>query len=162
MYLLHHPVLVAAITLLGTMDTSSAGTGIKPTNTMTDNSVLQANAFIESVNHDSMKRSLRQKIKTLDDGDQSNEERGWFTNFLDSVKPSLNLLSISDKRLQKILSSGRAQNKAFQDLDNQKLNTQVVYSQLGVAQEKEYRGIRYKFFKAYGEWRKPRYGDQAR
>ncbi|OWY96189.1 RxLR effector protein [Phytophthora megakarya] len=153
MHLLYSTILVATIVLVGSVDTTLASTYIKKPDTTTS---LRTNVLFESTNQGIVKRSLRKKNKALNDGDH--EERGRIQWFLGC---KLNLSTIKDDGLDKIMASSDAQQKAFNYLDRRNINTQVVYSRLKVDEAPD-DGVRYNFFEAYGNWRVGKYGDQAR
>ncbi|POM60169.1 Secreted RxLR effector peptide protein [Phytophthora palmivora] len=110
---------------------------------------LRGNSAIESANRDIAVRSLRES-KSLggDNYAASLEERGYFTNWFGF---KIDLQTISDKNLAKILNNEDAKLKAFKYLKRRDVNALAAYSRLGgpnLADD----GVRMKFWKEYGPW----------
>ncbi|OWY97211.1 RxLR effector protein [Phytophthora megakarya] len=114
MHLYHCAVFIANIALFGSICTTSAAMDVEKSNVMPSNPSLRAQTLIETTNRDIVERSLRQKKKTLGDDHASIEERGWLSNLLGY---KLNLSTISDEGIAKIMASDTAKEKAFNYLN---------------------------------------------
>ncbi|OWY97708.1 RxLR effector protein [Phytophthora megakarya] len=146
MHLYHHAVFIATIALTGSIDITSATMGVEKSNGMPSNPSLRAHTLVEPTNRDDVKRSLRQKKNTLGDDHASNEERGWFTN---RFGYKLDLSTISDEAIAKIMANPEAKEKAFHYLNRRYVNAQKAYVRLGgpnMSSTKE------KFWKEYGPY----------
>ncbi|OWZ03966.1 RxLR effector protein [Phytophthora megakarya] len=146
MHLFHRTIFVASIVLIGSIYTTSAAMDVEKSNVMLSNPSLRAQTLIETTNRDIGERSLRQKKKTLRDDHASIEERGWLSNLLGN---KLNLSTISDEAIAKIMANPEAKEKAFHYLDRRSVDAQKAYVRLGgpnISSTKE------KFWKAYGPY----------
>ncbi|OWY98185.1 RxLR effector protein [Phytophthora megakarya] len=128
MHLYHCAVFIANIALIGSICTTSAAMDVEKSNVMPSNPSLRAQTLIETTNRDIVERSLRQKKKTLGDDHASTEERGWFTN---RFGYKLDLSTISDEAIAKIMANPEAKEKAFHYLNRRDVNAQKAYVRLG-------------------------------
>ncbi|OWZ02995.1 RxLR effector protein [Phytophthora megakarya] len=146
MHLFHWAIFVASITLTGRIGSTSAAIDTEKSIDMLSNPSLRAHTVAETTNRDAAKRSLRQKKKTLGDDHTSVEERGWLSNLLGY---KLDLTSISDAGIAKIMASETAKEKAFHYLNRRDVDARKAYVRLGgpnMSSTKE------KFWKAYGPY----------
>ncbi|OWZ16179.1 RxLR effector protein [Phytophthora megakarya] len=146
MNLFHRAVFVASIVLIGCIDTTSATMEGEKSKGMPSKPSLRAQTLIETTNQDIVERSLMQKEKTLGDDHASNEERGWLSKLLGY---KLNLSTISDEGIAKIMASETAKEKAFHYLNRRDVNAQKAYVRLGgpnMSSTKE------KFWNEYGPY----------
>ncbi|OWZ04569.1 RxLR effector protein [Phytophthora megakarya] len=132
MHLYHRAAFVASIALIGNVERDA----------------IQSipHTLVEPTNRDDVKRSLRQKKKILRDDHASNEERGWLSNLL---VYKLNLSTISDEAIEKIMANPEAKKTAFHYLDRRSVDALKAYARLGgpdMSSTKE------KFWKEYGPY----------
>ncbi|OWZ15223.1 RxLR effector protein [Phytophthora megakarya] len=146
MNLFHRAVFVASLALVGCIDTTSATMEGEKSKGMPNKPSLRAQTLIETTNQDIVERSLTQKKQTLGDDRASNEERGWFTN---RFGYKLDLTTISDEAIAKIMANPEAKEKAFHYLNRRDVNAQKAYARLGgpnMSNTKE------EFWKEYGPY----------
>ncbi|OWZ06089.1 RxLR effector protein [Phytophthora megakarya] len=128
MLLFTRVIFIACIALTGSVGFTSAVMGVEMSNVMPSNPSLRDHTLVETTNRDIGERSLRQKKKTLGDDHASTEERGWFTN---RFGYKLDLTTISDEAIAKIMANPEAKEKAFHYLNRRDVNAQKAYVRLG-------------------------------
>ncbi|OWY92334.1 RxLR effector protein, partial [Phytophthora megakarya] len=82
MNLFHRAIFVASIALIRGIGTTAAAMDVEKSNGMPSNPSLRVQTLVETTNRGFVKKSLRQKWKTLGNDHASNEERGWLRDLL--------------------------------------------------------------------------------